>query len=243
MIGESLLGLMAVLACTAGFISKEHWHAHYVDWQSVQGLGNTISAFIEGSARFIHSLGLPMELASSFVAVVVVSFALTTLDSATRLLRYNIEELSETVGIKKHNRYITSLLAVAAIAFFAFYQIDGKPAGLTLWQLFGTTNQLLAGLALLVVTLYLRQRGKNYWYTLLPMLFMIITTITAMIRQLREFMASGNILLTVVGGILFALALWLLYDAIIELRKPAGRLKAKLDIEFETGPDHAVPSV
>ena len=124
------MGLMAVLACTAGFISKEHWHSHYVDWTSVQGLGNTISAFIEGSARFISSLGIPNQVASSFVAVVVVSFALTTLDSATRLLRYNIEELAEAVGIKARlNRYLSSLLAVAAIAFFAFYKITASQPG------------------------------------------------------------------------------------------------------------------
>ncbi len=233
MIGESLLGLMAVLACTAGFISPEHWQAHYTDWQSVQGLGNTISAFIEGSSRFISSLGVAPELASSFVAVVVVSFALTTLDSATRLLRYNIEEMSETVGWHRHiNRYSSSLLAVAAIGFFAFYQIDGRPAGLTLWQLFGTTNQLLAGLALLVVTLYLKQRGRNYWFTLLPMFFMLGTTVVAMVGQLRRFWVSENILLLIVGCILLFLALWLIIDAIRSLRRPTTHLKDKLDIEF-----------
>ncbi len=245
MIGESLLGLMAVLACTAGFISKEHWQAHYIDWQSVQGLGNTISAFIEGSARFISSLGIPSDISSSFVAVVVVSFALTTLDSATRLLRYNIEELAETIGIRTRiHRTFSSLLAVAAIAFFAFYEIDGRPAGLTLWQLFGTTNQLLAGLALLVVTLYLKQRGRNYWVTLLPMLLMMVSTLVAMVGQLRKFWASENILLFVVGSILMGLALWLLYDAIVSLRKPTAHLEGKLDIEFKDGePDRPVPSV
>lgn len=233
MIGESLLGLMAVLACTAGFISPERWHAHYVNWEGVQGLGETISAFIQGSARFIASLGVPQELAASFVAVVVVSFALTTLDSATRLLRYNVEEISETLGIKRFvNRYVSSLVAVLAIGFFAFYRIGGKPAGLTLWRLFGTTNQLLAGLALLVITLYLKQRGRNYWVTLLPMTFMCVTTLLSMLSQLKQFWSTENFLLLTVGAILLSLALWLIWDAVVALYKADSKQSRSLDIEF-----------
>lgn len=245
MIGESLLGLMAVLACSAGFIDQSQWQSHYADWSSVQGLGNTISAFVEGSSHFIATLGIPLPIATSFVAVVVVSFALTTLDSATRLLRYNIEELAETVGFKhRPNRYISSLLAVAAIGFFAFYTIDGRSAGLTLWQLFGTTNQLLASLALLVVTLYLKQRGKNYWVTMLPMFFMLITTLVAMLSQLKKFWLADNRLLFGVGLILLALALWLLYDAIQSLRKPSGPHQDKLEIVFKDNEtDRPVPPV
>jgi carbon starvation protein len=234
MIGESLLGLMAVLACTAGFIDKAHWQAHYIDWKNVQGLGKTVSVFIEGSSRFMTSLGIPNELAISFVAVVVVSFALTTLDSATRLLRYNIEEISDTLRIKYiMNRYVSSLLAVAAIAFFAFYEVDGRPAGLTIWQLFGTTNQLIAGLALLVVTLYLKQRGRNYWFTFVPMLFMLVSTILAMIGQMKKFWISENNLLLSISAVLFILALGLIFDAIKGLKNANGQRAKSLDIRFE----------
>jgi carbon starvation protein len=233
MIGESLLGLMAVLACTAGFISKDHWHNHYMDWKSVQGLGSTVSAFIEGSARFISSLGIPFELASCFVAVVVVSFALTTLDSATRLLRYNLEEMADTFGVGHiSNRYLSSLLAVCAIGFFAFYKIDGRPAGLTLWQLFGTTNQLLAGLALLVVTLYLKQRGRNYIFTLLPTIFMLIGTLVAMSLQLRNFWRSDNGILLVIGAILFGIAIWIIVEGIRSFTSRPHMAHDQLDITF-----------
>ena len=82
------------------------------------------------------------------------SFALTSLDSATRLLRYNVSEMGETFRLPLlHNRIAATGVAVTAIWFFAFAQIDGEFAGLILWQLFGTTNQLLAGLALLAITL------------------------------------------------------------------------------------------
>ena len=162
MIGESLLGLMAVLACTAGFVSREEWLDRYASWQAADTLGNNIGAFIGGTTRFLGALGLPAEIASTFVAVLVVSFALTSLDSATRLLRYNISEIGETLRVQAlGSRYVASGLAVTAIWFFAFYEVAGESAGLMLWSLFGTTNQLMAGLALLTITIYLVRRGET----------------------------------------------------------------------------------
>lgn len=220
MIGESLLGLASVLACTAGFASPQAWRHHYADWASIQGLGNSMSAFIEGAATFVAALGLPRQLATTLIAVVVVSFALTTLDSATRLLRYNIEEIGATLGARAlGNRYLSSTLAVAAIAFFAFYTVDGRPAGLALWQLFGSTNQLLAGLALLVVSLYLLQRRRPSLPYLLPMAFMMVTTLTAMALKLRDFWSSGERVLLVVGAAILAIALWLVAEAVLAVRR------------------------
>jgi carbon starvation protein len=235
MIGESLLGLMAVLACTAGFISREDWLGHYASWDSAQGLGNNIGAFISGTSRFLEGLGVPLAVASTFVAVVVVSFALTTLDSATRLLRYNIAEISETVRAPAlGNRYVASTLAIAAIGIFAFYEVDGVAAGLVLWQLFGTTNQLMAGLALLAVTLYLLQRGKPIIYTAVPMFFMLVSTLAAMASKLQDFWSSRDWLLLGTGGILFVIAIWLSGEAIIAVRRYRREpTVTTLEVEFE----------
>jgi len=220
MIGESLLGLMAVLACTAGFISRDEWLGHYGSWQSAEGLGNNIDAFIGGTARFLEGLGVPPALGSTFVAVVVVSFALTTLDSATRLLRYNISEIGDNLGVAAFdNRYLASGLAIIAIAFFGFYEVDGQAAGLVLWQLFGTTNQLMAGLALLAVTLYLLRRGKPILYTLLPMLFMLVSTLSAMLSKLRDFWNAGEWVLLLTGAVLFVGAIWLTVEAWLAVRR------------------------
>jgi len=218
MIGESLLGLAAVLACTAGFADPATWQEHYASWSAVQGLGHSMSAFIDGSARFLASLGLPVEVGRAFVALVAVSFALTSLDSATRLLRYNIEEVSETLRIPAlGNRYAATLLAVASIGFFAMYTIDGRPAGLALWALFGTTNQVLGGLTLLAVTLYLVRRGSSYLFALLPMIFMMTTSLVAMALNMRDYWAGGQLLLLIVGGALLGLALWLCAEAALSL--------------------------
>jgi carbon starvation protein len=228
MVGESLLGLLAVLACTAGILGtngyqpSEVWANTYRNWDSMQSLGTQVGVFITGAAQFIEKLGVAdHRLATAFIAVVVVSFALTTLDSATRLLRFNISEIGETLHLRiLDNRFISSLLAVGVIAFFAFYRIGGRPAGLALWRLFGTTNQLLAGLALLAVTLYLVQRGKSPWFTGVPMLFMAVTTILAMFSNLRDFWAQrseGGGPLFAVGLILLVLAVWLMIEGVMAL--------------------------
>jgi carbon starvation protein len=244
-VGESLLGLLAVLACTAGILGRngysaaELWQQSYHDWSSMQSLGNQIGVFITGAAHFIEKLGfIDHKTATAFVAVVVVSFALTTLDSATRLLRFNISEIGETLGWRLfRNRYLASGLAVAVIAFFAFYEIGGRPAGLALWRLFGTTNQLLAGLALLVVTLYLQQRGKSPWYTGLPMLFMLVATIAAMLSNLGDFWAQrgeGGGTLFAVGLVLLVLAGWLLIEGGAALVRSRGRqVSADMRVELE----------
>ena len=220
MIGESLLGLMAVLACTAGFATREAWLERYVSWQAADGLGNNIAAFIGGTAGFLGALGIPEQVATTCVAVLVVSFALTSLDSATRLLRYNITEMGQTARLGAlSNRYVASALAIAAIWFFAFFQVDGEFSGLVLFQLFGTTNQLLAGLALLAVTIYLVRRGKPTVYTAVPMAFMLLSTLIAMAGNLWEFWTTAQWMLLATGAIIFTLAVWLTLEAWIAVRR------------------------
>ncbi|MCA9563959.1 MAG: carbon starvation protein A, partial [Myxococcales bacterium] len=254
MVAESLLGLLATLACTAGFSSSEVWHQHYGSWRSADGLTTKIDAFIQGTTSFIVNLGVSEELSSALVAMVVVSFALTTLDSATRLLRFNIEEISTTVASlftktarpskaldllsPTRSRYVSSALAAAAIAFFAFYEIGDestgkRPAALALWRLFGTTNQLLAGLTLLLVTLYLRHRKWPIWPVAIPGLFMMGSTTVAMVGNLASFASgpSSDPLLLVVGSILAGLALWLVVEAALSLRKPRHTSSVEVFVE------------
>ena len=234
MLGESLLGLAAVLACTAGFASSSAWEEHYRSWGAGAGLGSKMSAFIDGAAHFVSGIGMPVETAKTLIAVMVVSFALTTLDSATRLLRYNIEEIGQTLHSKPlGNRYFSSTLSVAMIAFFALYKIEGQEAGLVLWQLFGATNQLLAGLALLVVAVYLIQRKRPAWPYLIPMVFMLIGSLMAIFTKLLEFWRDANWLLLFVGGCITGISLWLIVEAALTLRKARAGVVSDLDIDIE----------
>jgi carbon starvation protein len=236
MIGESLLGLLAVIACTAGVLKPSAWEdGIYQSWQSIKGPGVALSNFIDGGASFLWEFGLPEDLARSFVAVVVVSFALTTLDSATRLLRYNVEEISSSAKMPCH-RFVSSFIAVLAIAFFCFYRLrvesvgaDGsvvvteREAGMTLWQLFGTTNQLLAAMTLMLATRYLSRRGPYAWVTGVPMLLILVSTLFAMGTNLQRFIAADEGPLAVVGGVLLLMAAWLCVEGLLALRRDARR--------------------
>ena len=183
-------------------------------------------AFIDGTATFVSTLGVPMAVAQAFIALVAVSFALTSLDSGTRLLRYNIEEIGASIGMNWIGRYTASILAVAFIGFFAFYQVDGQPAGLALWSLFGSTNQILGGLTLLTVAIYLRQRGRNFWPYFIPMVFMMVVTLSAMALDLNQYWSNGNMLLTGVAGVIFAMSIWLVVEAYLRMRRDSAAAPA-----------------
>ncbi|OIO70840.1 MAG: carbon starvation protein A [Zetaproteobacteria bacterium CG12_big_fil_rev_8_21_14_0_65_55_1124] len=217
MIGESLLALLAVLATTAGaFTSHEQWASFYGSWEKAAGLHQKLGVFIQGNGQFIHQLGIPLDMAMAFISVVVVAFAMTSVDTGTRLLRFNIEEIGHTLGLKLlGNRYVATLLAVAAIGFFAFFRVDGKPAGLFLWTLFGTTNQILAALTLLTVTIYLYRKRRPVLYTLLPMLLVLAATVSGMVMGIIEAVGKDHWTVAVVGGLILLLALWVLFEALV----------------------------
>jgi carbon starvation protein len=243
-VAEGVLGLMAVLATTAGLASREAWLEHYKSWGAASSLGPEINAFVRGAGNFISQLGISYAFAQAFVAVVVVGFALTTLDSATRLLRFNIEEIGNSLNIKSFsNRYLAAGIGVLAIAFFALMKVESvdpatgvlvkKSAGLILWGLFGTTNQILAGIVLLSVTVYLLKKRKPIVYTLLPMILMLSMTLWAMMLNLGDFWGKKNWPLLIVGTIILFMILWFTLEAIIVFRR-AFINSRKLSFEPET---------
>ena len=118
--------------------------------------------------------------------------------------------------------------------FFAFFEVGGEFAGLTLWQLFGTTNQLLAGLTLLALTIYLLRRGKPVAYTLIPMVFMLASTLVAMGVNLVEFWSTGQLALLLTGAIILVLAVWLALEAgLAVLRYRRNPVREGMDVRFE----------
>ena len=130
--------------------------------------------------------------------------------------------MGETLGLGVlRNRYLSSGLAIVTIGFFAFYKVEGQAAGLALWQLFGTTNQVMGALTLLTVSLYLAQRGRNYWFTACPMAFMMITTLVAMAIKMRDFWNLKSYLLLSVGGIVLGLSLWLVAESVLRVTRRA----------------------
>ncbi len=213
MLIEGVLATLVILVCTAGFPSLAAWTQHYADWNTAQGLGAKVGAFVEGGAAFLSYVGIPQEFGRSIVAVFVISFAATTLDTATRIQRYVIAELAEDMKLKPlTGRHPATMVAVSS-AFFLSMLKWGK-GGLILWPLFGTVNQLMGGLALLTVTMYLVRLRKPVYYTLLPMAFMLAMSALAMTTNLVKFFDEGNYLLLTVGAMILALEVWLVVEAV-----------------------------
>ena len=216
MLTEGMLAVLALMACTAGFSAYSEWLKHYPSHKQAGNLG--LLNFIAGAVNVLAHIGLPRDVGKVLIATVAVSFSLTTLDTATRLLRYNVEELAASLRLTPFtNRYVSSFVAVFMIGFFALLRVDGKPIGLLLWQLFGASNQLLAALALLTVTLYLRQLGRQTLFTLIPMIFMCVITVSSLLINLVGFLKEGNLVLLVVDACLLLLAGWLLVEAVLSI--------------------------
>jgi carbon starvation protein len=217
MIGESLLAFLAVMATTAGaFTSHKQWADFYGSWQQAAGLPQKLGVFIQGTGNFIHQLGVPLDFAMAFISVVVVAFAMTSVDTGARLLRFNVEEISHTLGIPQlANRYLSTAIAVVAIGFFAFFKVDGKPAGLMLWTLFGTTNQILAALTLLTVTIYLYRKRKPILYTLLPMILVLTATVSGMLIGIWHAVVREQWMVASVGTLIFVLAAWVVAEGVL----------------------------
>jgi len=214
MLGEGSLGLLAVLASTAGFASAAEWSTHYASWSAASGLGPKLEAFVAGGGRFVASLGVPLATAKTFIAVMVIAFAATSLDTGARIQRLVIAELGEAYGVRPlTNRYIAAGVGIGLALLLAVTQAGGK-GGLILWPLFGTTNQLVAGVTLLVVSVWLRRQGRPHVYTLVPMLAVVAATLVAMGGELRSYYAafSERWLLAVMGTIILAADVWVLLE-------------------------------
>ena len=220
MLGEGALGLLAVLAATAGFSSTAEWHVHYASWGEASGLSAKLDAFVTGGARFVAALGVPLDTAKTFIAVMVIAFAATSLDTGARIQRLVIAELAEGYGIRSlTNRYAAGALGIAAALLLAVTQGGGK-GGLLLWPLFGSTNQLVAGVTLLIVSLWLRANGRPYLFTLVPMVAIALATLVSMSIEVMGYVQdfSQRWLLAVTGSAILVLDVWVIMEGVRVLR-------------------------
>ena len=256
MLTEGFLAVLVILACVAGLglgtefngktlVGQDAYMARYESWGGAKGLGAKIGAFVDGAANFLKSLGLSSEFAIALMGVFVASFAATTLDTACRLQRYVIQELASTMGTKKNpfklfqNKHAATILAVVLAFSVAATPAPGADwsmqnagkGGLNLWPLFGATNQLLAGLAFLVILFWMRRRKISLWFILIPAVFMLLLPGMAMSIELFKdggWIDKKNYLLVTFGIATLALELWMIIEAIIAWPKVIGLLEEPL---------------
>jgi len=171
--------------------------------------GGPITAFATGYGKLVSSLpGLTLVLGAFFGMVMLNAFVLTTLDTGTRLGRFIFQELVGSKHSILQNRW------VASTAILIFASILGATEGYkVIWPLFGASNQLVAALALIIVSAYLVGLKRPSKFTLYPACFMLVTTLAALVYQGVKFFSTGKYLLGSVGVILILLALTIVYDA------------------------------
>ncbi len=235
MLTESFLAVLVIVSVAGGIglgwgglKGTAAFQQHYSTWAGANGLGPQLQAFIVGAANLFESYGIPAKIGMTMVAVFIVSFANTTLDSATRMQRLSFQEIFTGRDGRKNiltNRFVATAVVVIAAGIMTFVQPGGKGA-LLLWPMFGALNQLLAALGLGVVTLYLYHKGKPYLLTFIPMLLILGMTLWAMINNLIGFIRKDDTLLVMFSVIILLLTAWLLVGGVISLfkREKVGQL-------------------
>lgn len=225
-VGEGVLALVTILAVSTFFATQTEFLNAYDSYNTANADGLTY--FIGGAGQLAGGLGLPPGTAETIVAVIVVSFAATTLDTSVRLMRYIISELGQEYNVKPlTKKHVATSIAVAgsmALVLLPGGDRGFGSGGYLLWPLFGTSNQLLAGISLLLISIWLRRKGRNFLFTFVPMLFLLFMTLWAMINQV-VFQWSGigggeaQILLFVMGSIILGFTIWILLEAVMLFRR------------------------
>jgi len=229
-IGEGALALITIVAIVTYFNTTGEFLENYHSFEAAGA--NGLAIFVEGAAFLATGLMIPLHAAETIVAVIVISFAATTLDTSVRLMRYIINELGEEYAIQPLTKmHPSTLIAVGATATLVL--LPEGPRGLgsggyLLWPLFGTSNQLLAGISLLLITIWLKRKGRSIIYTVLPMLFLLFMTLWAMTEQV-VFQWSGygeaeaNMLLFFFGSVILGFSIWIFLEAILLLKSEQQR--------------------
>ncbi|MCG8697867.1 MAG: hypothetical protein MI922_07415 [Bacteroidales bacterium] len=236
MLTEGFLAILVLICVGAGLgygvlkdgeliTGSDSFYHFYSSWATRNsGIGAKLESFIQGAANLMAQINIPKEYAAPLIAVFIVSFANTTLDSAARMQRITFQELTSKNSKLSwfKNRFFTSAVLILIAGVITFLKPGGTGA-LRLWPMFGTLNQLLAAMGLLVVTVYLYKKKKAYIVSIIPTIIILFLTVWAMINNLLRFIKQQDILLIGFSAAILILTSILLANAIATLTKSVGK--------------------
>ncbi len=218
MLTEMVLGVVALMTAAAALP-----YDTYMTMVKPAG-GGPGAVFANGLGNLLLIIGIPMSFGKAMAAVIIVVLALTVMQLVLRFMKVATTELvGEYSPILRNNQVATFIAAVLVLFLIqtGWWQY--------LWILFGGANQLLASLALLVASLWLMSQGKKALFTLIPMWFMFITTIAALIYTSYNLLSkvfTGQVMVSagqtrlealIGNGLMGFVALFLVVAAIILL--------------------------
>lgn len=210
MLIEGLLAIVALI--TVAYISNKQFG-------SLLGNGGPVNVFSEGIANFMMSFGIPFTVGKTFTSLAISAFALTSLDTATRLGRFIFQEFFDTTNpdekeSKKStnknpltNMYISTIITVVCSGLLAVMGYE------KIWPIFGSANQLLAAIALMAIAIWLANSKKNFKEFIIPIIFMFIVTIVSLCLNIKANIGV-NYALVIIAVLLLILALILIKEAI-----------------------------
>src|SRR3990167_5345433 len=184
--------------------------------------------YAEGLSRFVQNFGIPRDFARAFTLLAFTTFIYDTLDVATRLARYIFQELT---GMKNVWGRLVATLASLAIPLVcvSLKMTDASgnliPAWKVFWTIFGTSNQLLAALTLMILSMWLLKSGKSWWMSAIPMVFMMVMTLWSLFLMMKPMFVgilSGAPTFDFIGLIallLFGLAFLLILEALLATKR------------------------
>jgi carbon starvation protein len=234
MFAEFTISIIAVVVCATAFADKAEY---------IKQVGNPVGIFVGGLGGAITSLGLPEAFAKALAGAMLIILALTVINLVFRFMKVaSAELLGDAISIAK-NPHIATIFALIVT-----WVLIKTGTWLYIWVLFGGANQLMASLALLLVTLFLVQASKNYKVAIYPMFFMYITTVGALFYtaffklipgaisgQLTGAKMFGNLLAAAVAIVLIICALILAYDGWKAFKKyKAGEVTAPAEAQKAT---------
>jgi len=240
MLGEGTLALASTIAAVAGIslvtdctlpsigsVENLSWNIYYDTW--AHATTNKATAFVLGGGALIQSLGFSPILAQTITAVLVISFAATTLDTATRIQRFILGEVGEAIEFSiLKNRYVATLIAILPALALTFWNIydplsgQSTKAGWILWPIFGASNQMLAALTLMMLSIYFWKKDKPVLPLVIPFILITITTLSALVLNAHSFFRNNHFLLFI-NSFLTILIVWMIYEGWLVFK--AGKFK------------------
>jgi len=216
MLLEGLLAIGVMIAVGCGILFGDYMNIAFPTAAGVKA--NPILAFAIGVGGLLDkALGIPPVYGTVFGILMVEGFIITTLDTAIRLERYLLEELWQVL-FKNVPKIMKSYFFNAFLCVVLMYILAYTNAFAAIWPIFGSANQLLASLALIAVSAWLAKRKKTAWFTVLPAIFMMITTLYSLVSLLvHKYLPKSNYALAVtdvalmilsIGVIVLALRSW-----------------------------------